>query len=532
MGASREILNEARTRGKLRSMNPADLETIGELDITPADEVLKAVERGREAQRKWRELGFRDRARYLLAVQRYTIEHMDEIAETISKENGKPLVEAISADVMPFVDLLSWVMNGAAEMLQPEEILLDFKWTGRLSYIQWQPRGVIGIIAPWNFPFNIPAGQTAMALMAGNTVVLKPSEYTPFVGLWVGKVFNEAGLPPDVVQVVTGDGSTGGALVESAPSMICFTGSVPTGKRIMAAAAPRLTPLSLELGGKAPMIICKDANLEVASSAAVWGAFTNSGQVCASVERLYIDEAVYDPFLAKVVEKAQKIRQGPSFPTHDFDVGPMCTYEGLERAERQVRDAREMGAEILTGGARNPDHKGWFFQPTVLANVDHRFECVNAETFGPLLPVMKFKTEDEVLRLANDSNVGLTASVWSKDLDRAQAMASRIEAGTVMVNANVYTYAVPQTPWGGPKESGLGRTHGAIGLKEMCEPHHIHVNRTHFLKEPFWFRYSPEHAGLFKGIVRLLWGNGLGARFKALAGVLGSARKLPKNNQL
>ncbi|MCW5828468.1 MAG: aldehyde dehydrogenase family protein [Deltaproteobacteria bacterium] len=532
MGASREILAEAKQRGKLRSVDPATLETIAELDIATGAQVGEAVGRAREAAATWSATTFAQRARHLKNVQAWVVAHMDEIAETISRENGKPLVEAISADVMPFVDLVSWLLSDAAEILRPEEIALDWKWTGRLSYIEWQPRGVIGIIAPWNFPFNIPAGQTAMALMAGNTVVLKPSEYTPVTGEWVARAFNEAGLPRDVVQAMSGDGSTGAALVEAGVNLICFTGSVPTGKKIMAAAAGRLTPVCLELGGKAPMIVCRDANIEVASSAAVWGAFTNSGQVCASVERLYIHESIYQPFLDKVVEKTKQLRQGPSLPAQDNDVGPMCTLEGLERAERQVRDAREMGAEILTGGQRHPEHKGWFFQPTVLASVDHRFECVSAETFGPLLPVMKFHDEEEVVRLANDSTVGLTASIWSKDLDRARMLASRIEAGTVMVNANVYTYAVPQTPWGGPKESGIGRTHGALGLKEMCEPHHIHVNRTHFLKEPFWFRYSPQHAGLFKSAVRMLWGSGLGARLKALEGLLGGIRKLPPGNQI
>jgi succinate-semialdehyde dehydrogenase/glutarate-semialdehyde dehydrogenase len=330
-----------------------------------------------------------------------------------------------------------------------------------------------------------------MALMVGNTVVLKPSEYTLLVGLKIGEIFQAVGLPDGVLNVIPGDGSTGEALAEAPVNKIIFTGSVSTGRKVMMAAAKNLTPVVLELGGKDPMIVCRDADLEVAASAAVWGAFTNSGQLCASVERCYVDETIAQEFMAKVVEKTEQLRQGIT-ERLDTDVGSMANENQLRIVEQQVVDAMARGATVLCGGQQNRELQGLYFKPTVLTNVDHSFSIMREETFGPVLPIMTFETEEEAVRLANDTVYGLTASVWTKDIERGKRLASQIEAGTVMVNECAYTHALPQTPWGGVKQSGVGRTHSKLGLKELVAVEHIHVNRLATVKDFWWYGYSEE----------------------------------------
>jgi succinate-semialdehyde dehydrogenase/glutarate-semialdehyde dehydrogenase len=377
---------------------------------------------------------------------------------------------------------------------------------GRSSRVEYRPLGVVGIISPWNFPWAIPLGEIVMALMAGNTVVLKPSELTPLVALKIGDVFRRAGLPAGALEVVTGDGSTGAALVEADVDKLMFTGSVATGRRVAEAAAQRLIPVVLELGGKDPMLVLADADIEQAASAAVWGAFANSGQACASVERCYVHESVADEFLRRVVEKTRALRQGVG---ESADVGAMSSERQLQTVEEHVRDAVARGARVLTGGGRAPQRpeqdangQGFFHEPTVLTGVDHSMQAMREETFGPTLPVMVFQTEDEAIRLANDSPFGLTASVWTRDIRRGRKLAARIEAGTVMINEVLYTHGIAQTPWGGVKQSGLGRTHGRLGLLEMVAPYHIHVNRLTRLPDVWWFSYTPQAVALFRALAR------------------------------
>ena len=341
-----------------------------------------------------------------------------------------------------------------------------------------------------------------MALMAGNSVVLKPSELTPLVALKIGDVFARAGLPAGVLEVVTGDGTTGRGVVEAGVDKIMFTGSVPVGRSVAAAAARKLIPVVLELGGKDPMIVFEDADLEAASEAAVWGAFANSGQACASVERCYVHERVAEEFVTRVVEKTRALRQGAGGAA--CDLGSMSSERQFRVVEEHVREAVERGARVLAGGGRTRgcNERGWFHEPTVLADVDHTMAVMREETFGPVLPVMTFKSEDEAIRLANDSSFGLTASVWTRSTRRGLRVARRVEAGTVMVNEVLYTHGIAQTPWGGLKQSGLGRTHGRLGLLEMVAPVHVHTNRLARLEDLWWFNYSPDAARLFRSLAR------------------------------
>ncbi|MBI4669285.1 MAG: aldehyde dehydrogenase family protein [Elusimicrobia bacterium] len=435
----------------------------------------------------------------MLKARTYMIEHIDDVAQTISKDNGKPLSEALSADIYPVADLMSYFAKNTQKLLRPKKIGIGvWNMLLRSSQLHFFPAGVIGIISPWNFPLSIPFGEIVMSLMAGNCVIHKASSATPLVGQKIEEIIKAAGLPEGVFTNLPGDSSTGTALIEAGVDKILFTGSVAVGKKVMEMAAKTLTPVVLELGGKDPMIVCADADLETASSAAVWGAFTNSGQVCASVERVYVHETVAEEFIAKVMEKTKKLRQGPGHNNHDVDVGAMTTEGQLREVEEQISDAKKRGARILIGGERNSQFKGWFYKPTILTGVDHTFKTVMEETFGPTMPIMIFKTEDEAVRLSNDTTFGLTASVWTKDISRGYELAKQIKAGTVTVNECVYTHAVCQTPWGGHGDSGYGRTHSYLGLMEVVRPQHIHISRLTFMKDFWWYPYGEPLYRLFK----------------------------------
>lgn len=425
-----------------------------------------------------------------MQAREVVLDEMDEIALLISRESGKPVAEALSMEIVPVLDLMQWVARGAGRMLRPRRINIGlYGLMGRSSKIVYQPLGVVGIIPAWNFPFSIPLGEAAMALMAGNTVVIKPSELTPMVGLKIGEVFEKAGFPADCAQIVTGAGETGAALVEAAPDKIMFTGSVATGKKIAESAAKNLTPCVLELGGKDPMIVFEDANLDLAARAAVWGAFCNSGQSCSSVERLYVHESVAEDLTKRIIANTLELKQGEG-TRDDVSVGSMSSERQIKIVEDHVEDFRASGARIETGGRRDPRLEGLFYQPTVITDAHNDMRGMQEETFGPTLPIATFTTEEEAIRLANDSEFGLTASVWTRDRRRGERVARQIDAGSVCVNEVLYTHGIGQTPWGGFKNSGRGRTHGELGLMELVQPQHIHVNRLALLPDAWWFPYS------------------------------------------
>ncbi len=484
------------------SYNPATNREVGRVKNFTADEVETAVEKSREAAKVWRIKPFAERNRIIMRAREVILDEMEEIARLISDEMGKPVAESYSAEIVPVLDLMQYFARNAEKMLKPRKVnigLLGFM--GRTSKIIHQPLGAIGIISPWNFPFSIPLGEITMALMAGNTVVLKPSELTPLVGKKIGDIFEKTDLPKDVLQIITGDGKTGAALVESAPDKIMFTGSVETGKKIAESAAKNLTPVVLELGGKDPMIVFADADLEKAASGAVWGAFTNSGQACSSVERLYVEESVAEKFTSLIVEKTKNLRQNLG-SQETTDVGAMVSENQLKIVEDHVADFEQSGAKILTGGKRNKNFDGTFFEPTVISNADNSMRGMQEETFGPTLPIAVFKTEKEAVELANDTEFGLTASVWTKDLKKGKRIAEKILAGTVTVNEVLYTHGIGQTPWGGFKNSGYGRTHGLEGLMELVAPQHIHINRFTITPDVWWFGYSKNAIETFKMMAR------------------------------
>ena len=484
------------------SYDPATGEEVGRVPVATAEEVARAVESARGAQAAWSALSYAERGRVVLRARAAVLDELDAIAELISRESGKPVAEALIMELVPTLDLMQFFARRTARMLRPEKIDIgQYALMGRSSRILYQPLGVVGIISPWNFPWAIPLGEVVMALMAGNAVVLKPSELTPLVGVKIGEVFARADLPQGLLTVLTGDGTTGAALVEAGADKIMFTGSVATGRRVAEAAARRLIPCVLELGGKDPFVVFEDANLEAAAQAAVWGAFANAGQACASVERCYVHEQIAEEFTARVVELTGALRQDAG-TREGTDIGAMSSARQREIVESHVRDALERGARLLVGGGRGRSVHGSFHEPTVLDKVDHTMELMREETFGPVLPLMTFRTEEEAVALANDSPYGLTASVWTRDIRRGERVAERLEAGTVMVNEVLYTHGIAQTPWGGVKLSGTGRTHGRQGLLELVSARHIHVNRLARLHDLWWFNYTPRAVELFRGFAR------------------------------
>jgi acyl-CoA reductase-like NAD-dependent aldehyde dehydrogenase len=493
----------ANPASEIVSYDPATGEEVGRVPLRSADEVKEAVARAREAQTAWGARSFRERTAVVMRAREIVLAELDEIARLIARESGKPAAEAVAMELVPSLDLMRHFARETEKLLRPQRIPIgQYELMGRRSRLVFRPVGVVGIISPWNFPWATPLGEAVMALMAGNCVVLKPSELTPLVGLKLGDVLGRAGLPAGALEVVMGDGRTGAALVEAGVDKIMFTGSVATGRRVAEAAARNLTPCVLELGGKDPMIVLEDADIEAAARAAVWGAFANCGQACASVERCYVHESIAEEFTGRVVAHVRALRQGPGCGDEgSCDVGAMSSARQRAIVEEHLRDAVSRGARVLAGGERGRDI-GYFMQPTVLAGVDHAMEVMREETFGPVLPLMTFKTEDEAVRLANDSPYGLTASVWTRDIKRGERIAERVEAGTVMVNEVLYTHGIAQTPWGGVKLSGIGSTHGRSGLMELVHAKHVHTNRLARFHDLWWFNYTPQAASLFRALAR------------------------------
>jgi acyl-CoA reductase-like NAD-dependent aldehyde dehydrogenase len=514
---------------KVASINPATGKALREFECASEIEVHAAVGRAHAARSGWNDLGVRKRIAILRKFQQLLYEQKSEIAELITSEAGKPSVEALLTEVLVVLDSARFCIENAYNFLREEPVphgnLAMKTKTGRILR---EPHGVIGIISPWNYPFSIPATESLAALVTGNAVVLKPSEFTSLCALKLASLFHEAGIPKDAFQVIVGNGATGTALVNAEIDKLIFTGSVSTGKRIAQTAAARLLPVVLELGGKDPMIVLDDADIDVASSGAVWGAFVNAGQACLSVERCYVHRSVYQAFLDACVNKTRQLRVGNGM-NREVDVGPMIHERQLLNVEVHVEDARAQGAQVLAGGKRLPDLGPNFYAPTVLAEVTQQMRIMREETFGPVLPVMAFDTDDEVVRLANDSEFGLAASVWTKDRARGEAIARKIHAGTVMVNDAVACFGISEAPHGGVKASGVGRTHGKFGLEEMVRIKYLDAERLPGVKRVWWYVYGDKFARQMDGFLDLQFAGGLISRLRGglkAAGAIVGKRKL------
>ena len=496
--------------------NPADGSVIASVPIDGPAEVRAAAERARAAQPAWEALGHAARYELLGRWRDWMLVNTDAIADVLERETGKVRQDA-SLETPGLADAINYYGVNSASMLADEHVkahnpLLKVK----SLTVTYRPFPLVGVIAPWNFPLLLSVGDAIPALAAGCAVLMKPSEFTPLSPLELVRGWREEVGGPDVIQVVNGLGECGSAVVDEV-DFVHFTGSVATGKKVMAQAAETLTPVSLELGGKDPMIVLEDADPERAANGAAWGGLANSGQICISVERVYATGPVYDEFLARLTERVKSLRQGPDRPPFTHEVGAMMTPTQVEVVEDHVRDAVEKGARIVTGGKRR-EGSGDFFEPTVLVDVDHSMKIMREETFGPVIPVMRVRDADEAVRLANDSPYGLSASVFG-GRKYAEAVARRLESGACNVNDVLVNYLAYDVPMGGWKESGIGSRWSPDGIRKFCRTESLVVSRFAAAKtEPLWFPYSRAKGRLMGAVSRFVNARGLRNRLRALAG--------------
>ncbi len=490
-------------RAKLAVRDAARGDIVAELPVDDEAAVAAAVERARAAQRAWGALPPRERARQVKRARREMVRDRAEILGLLDRETGKSRFDTVG-ELMGTCLEIGYLARRTPRFLKSRKAS-SRPLFGKRAMVTYKPRGVIGIISPWNAPLNLALGDAVPALLAGNGVVIKPSEVTPLAVRRAVEAMNRV-LPPGILQVVIGAGATGAALVDVV-DMICVTGSPQTGRRVMERASRRLTPLLLELGGKDPMIVLRDADLERAANGAVWGGCMMTGQVCMSVERVYVEAPIAEAFTAKVVEKVRALRVGANGPDADIDFGPFTSPRQVETVERHVADAIAKGARLLTGGKRIGSGPGVFYEPTVLVNVDHSMAIMREETFGPVIPIMAVQSAKEAVDLANQSEYGLNASVWTRDLDRGLALAREIESGSVCVNECVLSAGCSALPFGGIKQSGLGTRHGgADGLRQFCVSQAVLFERRQRSTEITWFPYSVKRARMIDRMLGLLFG--------------------------
>lgn len=493
--------------GEFAVHDPATGEIIAWVPERTPDEVREMVGRARAVQPAWEALGYEGRARVFKRAQKWVTQHSDELIRTIVSETGKAWEDAQIAEVFYGSAAFGFWADKGAEYLADEKVRTSAVLVkGKKLVVRYKPLGVIGVIGPWNYPLTNSFGDCIPALMAGNAVILKPSEFTPLTSLLLAEALKECGMPDGVLQIATGKGETGAALVDGV-DMIMFTGSTATGKKIAKQAADTLTPVSLELGGKDAMIVLDDADLERAANHALYYAMFNGGQTCISVERVYVTEGIHDRFVARVVEKARELRQGVPTGPGRIDVGAMTTPEQVNIVERHVDDAREKGAQIPVGGHRRRGD-GDFFEPTILTGVDHSMACMTEETFGPTLPIMKVRDAEEALRMANDSPYGLSGTVFTKDVAAGEQLARRMEAGAVLVNEALVNYTALELPMGGWKQSGIGTRHGAGGIRKYCAQQSVLVSKYHLRKDVHTYPYDGRTFKVLTKAIRVLFGRG------------------------
>ncbi|MBI39130.1 MAG: succinate-semialdehyde dehydrogenase [Leptospiraceae bacterium] len=491
---SETILQERTGSGSRQAFSPATGEVIGQYEPTDMSHVPELVARARKAQKDWASLSFRQRKKQILKMRDYIVEHAEELADIVSKENGKSRVDALATEVVPCALAANWYAKRAKGVLKPFKLsgstILFFNKKNEMMHV---PLGVVGIISPWNYPLSIPFGEVVMGLMAGNAIVLKVAGATVMVGKAIEKIVAAADLPSGLFTHIIGSGgAVSTAMFENGVDKIFFTGSVPTGKELMKQAADTLTPLSLELGGKDPMVVFEDADLERATNGAVWAGYQNAGQSCGGVERIYVQEKVYDRFVDMLAKKTSALRHGPD-RDFDVDMGSMTTEAQRNIVHRHVQSAIEHGASVVATSRSidsQAEEKGYFYPATLMTGVDHSMDVMREETFGPVLPVMKFRTEQEAVELANDSTMALTSSVWTRNKKRARRVGAALQSGVTTVNDHLYTHGQSETPWGGWKESGIGRTHGKFGLLEMTHPKLINYDILPSRRNLWWHPFS------------------------------------------
>ncbi|MBO9532621.1 MAG: aldehyde dehydrogenase family protein [Solirubrobacteraceae bacterium] len=487
--------------------NPATGKVIAELPAITADDVPALVERARAVQGRWEAIGTDERAKLFKALRKWLYAHEAEFVTTISGEGGKPEEDSFYLEwIYAMSSLAYWPRVAPGILADKRKWARNRLFVGNSTVERQVPHGVVGIIGPWNYPFVNSIGDAIPALLAGNAVILKPASKTPLTSLLMQRGMREVGFPEDVFQVAIGPGSMGSAIVDHV-DMIMFTGSTAVGKGIAKQAAERLIPFSLELGGKDPLIVLSDADVQKAADHALYYSLVNGGQTCMSIERIYVEAPIYDEFVERLLKGFDKVDFGdPAGGIGTVEVGAMTVGSQADEIADQVADAVKKGAKVVRGG--NKVVKGdnaIYFEPTVLIDVEHGMEIVDEETFGPTIQVMKVENSEEAVRLANDSKYGLAAAVYSKDAKRAEAVARRIEAGTVSINDSLVFWAELQMPMGGWKESGAGiGRHGEIGILKYTKLQSLFISRAPLKKMPQMFPYG-QGSKLLKTVTKLFF---------------------------
>ncbi|MGA8230024.1 MAG: aldehyde dehydrogenase family protein [Candidatus Acidiferrales bacterium] len=509
--------------GFVDSVDRATGKVVARIAATDPGDLPAHFERARVAQKAWAAKTARERCVLLRRLGRVVFERRAEIVAAISGETGKPRAEATFAEILLVLDTIEFVAKRAPGWLRPVRVPHhNFVMKAKSAWLEYEPYGVLAIIAPWNYPFSIPMLEIVAGLAAGNAVVLKPSEMTPGTGQLIGELVRAAGFPDGLLPVVQGGGELGAALIGSEaagarPDKVFFTGSVETGRRVAEASARALIPSVLELGGKDAMIVLADANLEMASSAAVWGGMMNCGQACVSVERIYVEQPVAQRFAELCAEKAGKLRTGPPSDPRS-DIGPMISSRQIAKVEDQISEAVGLGAQVVAGGQRRREAGSNFYEPTVVTGASHSMRLMTEETFGPVIAIEVVASSDEAIERANASKYGLSASVWTADAKRGRKIASRLAAGAVMVNDVASYFGITEAPHGGQRASGWGRSHSRLGVMETVQVKYIDVDRLPGIAKPWWFGYGESLANAADRYVEFSFAPSWSQRLRALMG--------------
>ena len=525
--------NRVETSWKKDSLNPATLELVGKFSLAGTGDCHSAIQAAKDAFPGWKTLPIPAKQKIFRNAKSILLQRSEEAAHLITVEKGSPYTESYSSEVFASLGALDYYARKLKSLLRPHPVKHTVSlFLNKKSSFHFDPLGPTLIISPWNFPFLIAIYDVLSALSAGNTVILRPSSSTPFTGLLVGEIFTEAGLPPGVLNIIN-------CKIPQAEEMIThrdvqtvmFTGSVSTGKRIMELASRNLTNLALELGGKDPMVVCADADVERAARGAVWAGYMNCGQSCGSIERVYVAKEIAQEFTQRVVELTKDIRVGNPVEG-GVDMGPMVTLSQLQTVKDHIQDARDKGAEILSGGKNNTGLPGYFMNPTVLTRVDHTMKIMTEETFGPTLPIMPFADPEEAVFLANDSSLGLTASVWTRSKKTASWMADRLEAGTITVNDHMFSFIEPAAIWGGIKQTGMGRSHGPFGLQELVNIKFVSFDFLKKKKQLWWYPYDGGLLPLLSKSAVLFHHSRIREKLKVLLSLVPSLKRIREGSSL
>jgi succinate-semialdehyde dehydrogenase/glutarate-semialdehyde dehydrogenase len=500
----------------ISSINPASLEICGKVKVSSHSEIYDAVQKAKDGFSYWAKLDLAKRVKIIKQAQQLLLNRAESIACLITEEMGRPLVESLSLELVGAIDLMDYYIRNAKSFLRDRSLPIHNPlFIRRKSLIINEPLGVMGIITPWNWPLLIPMGCIVPALLAGNTVVFKPSENTPLIGIEIKKLFRDAGVPEGIFQVVQGYASCGRSLLDSGIEKIFFTGNTEVGEKVMSRAAQSLKSTVLELGGNDPAIVCEDADIENCTSGILWGGFNNCGQNCNSIERVYVERSILDRFIGILIKKVKKLRVGDG-KNEDIDLGPVATEMQLMKMASVVESALDKGGEILCGGHIMDTHTGYFFEPTVMRWKNSLNRVPDEEVFGPLIHVIPVSDIQQAVQLSNESSFGLAASVWTRNVKKGQSIARDIESGTVMINDSVVSFGIAEASWTGVKKSGIGWTHGQKGMDEMINIKYVCVDNQFRLQKFWWFPYSQRMNVAIKKAMSLLYSGKILKRLAAI----------------